>query len=494
MTPSKPFPCSLVLAFLALGARGSAQCELQLLVPPGTPSTSAGWITAQDGDTIAVAGDGSVQIYRQEGLTAFAEQEIPLPGYVPRFYTIGALALDGDVLAVAARGSAGPESVRIFERAGGVWFLADELGARAGEVHFGREIALEGPMLAVSSYESFPNGLRSAVYVYERAPGAWQRVVRLDPRADLAGTYIGVALDIDGGRLAVGVAGTYPGVPPHAYVFERVGAEWVRHDVTSSLPAPRGFGTELDLRGDRLLVGSTSTTPGGVARLFEFDGASWLEAGELVTADALDVQGIGAVAIVDDDLVLVGAPWNDERKVDGGAVHAFERVAGTWRPKEKLFPPAPERNQGYGHYVTCEGDLAVLGSLHAEGVRTFSARETRCRTLSAWPHEISLATGGRQSLRLDPGREHAGRTYWLLGSASGFDPGFRFRGWRVPVVPDAYLASSLPGRRAAPFVDNIGVLGTRTAVVTIDVPAGLDLALVGLTLHHAFLVLDHGVV
>ncbi|NOT30275.1 MAG: hypothetical protein HOP15_07495 [Planctomycetes bacterium] len=84
--------------------------------------------------------------------------------------------------------------------------------------------------------------------------------------------------------------------------------------------SPEGF-----VEATVLLVGGASATAGGIARVFEYDGVNWLETAELVAEEGLDVPGVAPVTIADRNLVIVGAPWNSERKEKGGAVRGGAR-------------------------------------------------------------------------------------------------------------------------------------------------------------------------
>lgn len=493
-------PLLFLLTCLAAGWLPAAQCELQTLTGPAGGPLGFGRHVAQDGDRLVVASDTSVRVYVREGLTSYLEQELTLPGHVPGAFRVQDVALSGNTLAVAA---STPERVHLFERRLGAWQQVEEVWPLFDELQFGQSIALDASTggtarLAVVAQMRTPAPSPYVVVIFEDL-GRWRRVVRLAPPAG-AGERFGAAVDLDGPRLAVGVRGSSSAPEPGlAYVFERNPAGWERQELVSARLALDGFGWELDLRGDRLVIGGPSPTPGELARVFDFDGATWRETGALVAPNT--VSGTGAagsveVVLAEDGLVLAGCWWDDERARDAGAVHVFEESAGAWSRRAKLHSPAPASNEGFGVSMSCDGDLALLGSLNDGVARTYSPRASACRTLSSSPAEISLSAGGRQTLRLNPGRALAGHTFWLLGSASGFDPGFRLLGVRVPLVPDGYFRMSLPGQRTAPFVNNVGVLRAPSpqAEVTIDVPPGTSPALAGLTLYHSFVVFDGGAV
>jgi len=110
-------------------------------------------------------------------------------------------------------------------------------------------------------------------------------------------------------------------------------------------------------------------------------------------------------------------------------------------------------------------------------------------TLSADRWNLSLARGGAQSFLLDAGPASAGRTYLLLGSATGTG-GFPFRGLHIPLDPDGYFFFTASNPNTFPLTNSLGSLdasGQGNAALTL--PAGLSSALIGLVLQHAFVVL-----
>ena len=59
--------------------------------------------------------------------------------------------------------------------------------------------------------------------------------------------------------------------------------------------------------------------------------------------------------------------------------------------------------------------------------------------LTAHPDVVDVARGGQQTYRIDAGNDHAGKTYMILGSMSGFTPGLAVGGLLIPLNLDGYL-------------------------------------------------------
>ena len=113
-------------------------------------------------------------------------------------------------------------------------------------------------------------------------------------------------------------------------------------------------------------------------------------------------------------------------------------------------------------------------------------------SLSAHPEQISLASGGAQAFELHAGSAFANQAYLLLGSASGTAPPLTVDGVDVPLVADGYFLHLLskPNTLISPSLAALD--GGGGAMASLHVPAGLDPALAGLTLHHAYVVLGAG--
>jgi hypothetical protein len=114
------------------------------------------------------------------------------------------------------------------------------------------------------------------------------------------------------------------------------------------------------------------------------------------------------------------------------------------------------------------------------------------RRLSADVFSVSVVEGGIQELRVEAGRELAGRAYTILGTRSGSEPGVALPGKHLPLNPDDYTSLSLTGpetllRRGRGLLDAEG-----RATVTVHVPAGRFASAAGTILHHACVVFGAG--
>ncbi|MEO0652983.1 MAG: hypothetical protein AAFZ65_20075 [Planctomycetota bacterium] len=108
--------------------------------------------------------------------------------------------------------------------------------------------------------------------------------------------------------------------------------------------------------------------------------------------------------------------------------------------------------------------------------------------LEAVPANLSTVSGGTSNLVLQAGSPNGNKTFYLAGSLSGTSPGLPLAGDILPLNPDAYFNLTLAGN--APLTNQLGQLDDLgRGVAQFNLPAGFT-NLAGLTVHHAYVVLD----
>ena len=124
------------------------------------------------------------------------------------------------------------------------------------------------------------------------------------------------------------------------------------------------------------------------------------------------------------------------------------------------------------------------------GERTNSVKVLSGKDLNMWSdvHELRSHLPGTQTLTIDAGQRHAGRSYFMLGSVTGTVPGTLFGGVHIPLNIDTWTLAELNFVNSpvlTNFAGNLDASGRATA--TINVPPGLPSGL-GFSVHHAYLV------
>ena len=105
--------------------------------------------------------------------------------------------------------------------------------------------------------------------------------------------------------------------------------------------------------------------------------------------------------------------------------------------------------------------------------------------------QISIASGGVQTMTIAPGNANAGLPYLVLGTLSGSTPGFPLDGFTLPLNVDVYTVATLQNPNAPPLAGSLGLLdASGGATATFTLPPALSPALAGLQVAHALVVIE----
>lgn len=315
---------------------------------------------AIDGDLVAVGNRSAetVTLFERDhgGLDRWGEV-VTLAGQANGFTEFGAsVSLAGDTLAVGAP-TEDDGVVYVFRRdAGGPgqWGQVARLTSPT-PFYFGLSVSISGETLAVGSPQDFDAVLRAGtVHIYERDAGGpenWGETARLRPLDSGPGHEFGYAVSLDGDRLLAVAPGAGPVLPPgttghtgRAYIFERgprapasaPGAPpgaWVEVAEQPLSNGPQPFylpEAAAALSGDVAVVGvqydNANGLDAGAALVFSKDqggpGAWGLER-RITPPDGYPRDQFGFSVATDGEMVMVGAPFDDDREPQSGAVYIF---------------------------------------------------------------------------------------------------------------------------------------------------------------------------
>lgn len=166
--------------------------------------------------------------------------------------------------------------------------------------------------------------------------------------------------------------------------------------------------------------------------------------------------------------------WGQVPNIDPWALWTW------WQPANPTICEPWNPGKDYGEFLLFRYDLGLCAP------PPFATGSTLA--LTAEPAAASATAGMTQEFHLDAGESRAGELYFLLGSASGIDPGIDLGTVVLPLNPDDYFLATLQLGGTPPFLGFQGVLDSAgTARAVLRLPPGLP-ALAGKTLHHAFAV------
>jgi len=520
----------LLAAALAPASLTSAQCETaKITLPDASADGAFGRSVSVEGDWMAVgAADvgapGVVHLLRREAGTWSFAQELaaPVPAVEDHFGL--ELELDGTTLAVGApadTGSTQPGSVYLFELTPSPapsWELVARIQPATDPIHSGyaRSLALDGDTLAVSAYREkyvdpqqplpYENDA-GAVYLYRRdALGTWSALQKLVAPAPAELDWFGYDVELQDGVLAVGfprdddVGADFGSVR----LYTEVDGVWtIAQTLVSPTPGlAANFGDGLALDDGRLVVASPGAKVGGrswgVLDLFVETGEAWTHAATFDAGEPLAGSAYAQRMRLEGTRLLVGAPALSGDAVSDGAAFLFALEGPQPAPAAKLTQQSSGANHQLGFGVDLAGDEVLATAPgddtfgeKAGAVQVWSQQGLDCATLFSGTGTLGVSEGGTQILKLVPAPEFWGLPYLVLGSLSGTEPGLAIHGVLVPLAFDAYTQLTISKPNQPPLqasFDTIPTFGVGHAEFLL--PAGSNPAWAGLTVHHAYVLID----
>jgi len=164
---------------------------------------------------------------------------------------------------------------------------------------------------------------------------------------DLTRLAVGALMVI--GSAATVAAASLPGVEHRVQAADPDNSDW--------------FGRAVDVDGDLAVVGAPGddgqATGAGAAYVFRLVGPSWLQVQKLTAeGDAEQFDAFGTDVAVERDLIVVGAPGDDDAGGDAGAAYLFQWNGSSWSRIEKFLPNDPA-NAGYAYGTAVDIGIAV---------------------------------------------------------------------------------------------------------------------------------------
>ncbi|MEO1617598.1 MAG: PKD domain-containing protein, partial [Planctomycetota bacterium] len=288
--------------------------------------------------------------FRRRGPAWNVIGEITVPEPIPRSLLGYDIAIDGDTAVLGAPDYDGTGAVFVYRNDGTQWNLESVLqgdGIGLGD-HFGTGVAISGDTIAVGA-PGAARDLRGQAYVFERVGTQWRQSDQIDAPSQTDAFARSLAIDVDTlviGDFRVG----------EAYVYGAGVDGW---SLDETLSSELGFGFDVDIDGNRILVGNPiQGDSNGHAKVFVNETGQWVEESTLEISNS---GFFGFSVSISDQTLLVGAPREND---DTGAAYVFEfdSQGNSWAMTDELLSEAPMPGDVFGYSVDLGSMAAVIGA------------------------------------------------------------------------------------------------------------------------------------
>ena len=362
-------------------------------------------VGARDDTGAAGEGAGSAYVFAWDG-AGWCEQAKLVASDAAQGDSFGcSVGLDGGSVVVGAYASDSPAAssgaAYVFALEDDAWREQAKLttGEPAKGQYFGCSVAIDGERIAVGARGE--NGI-GAAHVFERSGESWTETACCVASDAVAGNYVGRRIALDGDWLVASASGDDP--CGSAQVFHYDGSGWAEQAKLTVAWADEldHLACDVAIDGEDVILGAWGDdgagTDAGCAYVFCREGDTWRQAGKLTVPD--DPGGrLGSSVAVRDGCVVAGAAGGDDWPLVPGSATVF--ATGTrslWRASSGQWSDPNHWTAGVptgGTDATVEGPASVAVESGAVSARALTVGPEASLTAEAGA-EIHL----RGSLRI----------------------------------------------------------------------------------------------
>jgi hypothetical protein len=211
---------------------------------------------------------------------------------------------------------------------------------RVSGARFGTAVTIAGDYVIVGAYEE--NNSTGAVYVFKKIDDIWEQTQKIYIKDGAANDQFGFSISGYGDFFIVGAPNetvdenSFAGA---AYLFENINGSWelVSRIISSeTLDLDKNieldyFGYSVSMDADYVVVGSYGARGSrGIVDVFSRD-KGWAYIQTLTAADGESNDEFGKFVTVDNNMIVIGAPGDDDIATDAGAIYFFQDVEPAMR-------------------------------------------------------------------------------------------------------------------------------------------------------------------
>lgn len=359
----------LVISSLLLSVSVNSQKldETAKLIPAdGAEGDFFGNSVATNGE-IAVVGAwfknnlaGAAYIFRRDGDEWTEEQKLTASDASDYDFFGNSVNIYEQYVIIGASGAGNIGAAYIFKFDGNNWNELQKLTSSNGVLYdqFGSSVAINDSYAVVGAQNA--QTLKGAVYVYERNGNSWVNEEMLT--GNLYASSFGCAVDIDEEAIIIGACDN-----SYAYVFMLDGNVWT---MTAELEDVNGsiydeFGATVAIDGNYAVVGATHHQNGngatGAAYVYKCQGSNWVEEQKIIAEDGELDDHFGIVSMYG-NTIIVGAYHDDDYGLDAGSAYRYQKEGTVWQFKEKLFASDGFAGDEFGSSIAVYSDVIVAGA------------------------------------------------------------------------------------------------------------------------------------
>jgi WD40 repeat protein len=227
---------------------------------------------------------------------------------------------------------------------------------------FGYAVDIDNGFVAVGSRQDLHNGTRSgSAYVFNAEGVEVAKLVSDDAQA---GDTVGESIAIDLGVVIVGAIGDDDNGDSSgsAYLFDALTGAQLHKLLPNDGATQDWFGISVAIDDNLAVVGARLEDAGALdtGSAYVFDVPTGVQLRKLVASDRAAADRFGESVAIENGLVVIGAPWDDDAGSKSGSAYIFDATTGA--QLHKLTASDGATNDEFGTRVAIGGGTVAVGA------------------------------------------------------------------------------------------------------------------------------------
>lgn len=151
-------------------------------------------------------------------------------------------------------------------------------------------------------------------------------------------------------------------------MFELIEGEWQPREMLYHEEALEGddFGGSVSIYDEKLIVGASGENTGvvesGAAYIYEKDGDFWQEVKKMSPGNPLEYQTFGSSVSIFGEYAVVGVEGDWVHGLGSGSAYIYQNRDNDWFRQNKIVPEDGEANDHFGSSVQIYNDIVLIGA------------------------------------------------------------------------------------------------------------------------------------
>ncbi|KPA12837.1 Dystroglycan-type cadherin-like domain protein, partial [Candidatus Magnetomorum sp. HK-1] len=134
------------------------------------------------------------------------------------------------------------------------------------------------------------------------------------------------------------------------------------------------FGYNVAMSGNYAIIGAPDDddkgSNSGAVYIYQRSASGWQQMSKITAEDGAATDYFGQMVAMDQDYIIVSAHYDDHNYTNQGSAYIYKRYGNNWHLESKIYASDKAENDYFGRSVSISGEWAIVGASHDDHWQT----------------------------------------------------------------------------------------------------------------------------